>query len=138
MSLSAARVRIIKMSYRLKIDPKSRKSAKFISQLQKKIQAELVATGMTQQQVAEILGVDRSVINRRLKGSANLTARSIAEFAYAFDKNVVLEFADPDRPKMANRTVGTHNVGGQPLLKQNSPTGSVVSRKSIYIESAAS
>lgn len=87
------------MSYQIKLDPKSRKAARFISLLQKKIQKAFVATGKTQQEVATILGVDRSVINRRLTGSANLTARSIAEFAHAFDKDVYIEFVDRPRVK---------------------------------------
>jgi len=82
------------MSYRMKIDRKSLNSARFISMLQRKIQDALIASRMTQQQVAEKLEVDRSVINRRLSGKANLTARSIAEFAYAFDKVVTVEFKD--------------------------------------------
>lgn len=90
------------MSYQIKLDPKSRKAARFISQLQKKIQKVFVSTGKTQQEVATILGVDRSVINRRLTGSANLTARSIAEFAYAFDKDIYIEFIDRPRVSATN------------------------------------
>lgn len=80
----------------MRLDPKSRKSAKFISGLQKKIQKALLNSGKTQQEIASILGVDRSVVNRRLKGSANLTARSIAEFAFALDKYIKIEFVDTD------------------------------------------
>lgn len=98
------------MSYQIKLDPKSRKSARFISLLQKKIQKAFVATGKTQQEVATILGVDRSVINRRLTGSANLTARSIAEFAYAFDKDIYIEFIDRPRVKRANVAKSTDHV----------------------------
>lgn len=90
------------MSYQLKIDAKSLKAARFVARLQKKIQAALIESGMTQQQVAERLGVDRSVINRRLKGKANLTARSIAEFAYAFDKDIEIEFIDRRHDKKSN------------------------------------
>lgn len=98
------------MSYQIKLDPKSRKTARFISLLQKKIQKAFVATGKTQQEVATILGVDRSVINRRLTGSANLTARSIAEFAYAFDKDVYIEFVDHPRAKQANVAKSSDHV----------------------------
>ena len=93
-------------SYRVKIDPKSRKAALFISKLQEKIQEAFVATGMTQQEVAKILGVDRSVVNRRLTRSANLTLRSIAEFAYAFDKDIHFEFVDRGRVERSS-AVGT-------------------------------
>lgn len=112
------------MSYRLKIDPKSRKAAKFISQLQKKIQTELIASGMTQQQVADVLGVDRSVVNRRLKGGANLTARTIAEFAYVFDKEVSIDFVSPGQPDRANGQIVTSNVVN---LQEYSPSSSTVS-----------
>lgn len=90
------------MSYRLKINPKDRAAARFIARLQKVIQNALIDSGKTQQQVADILDVDRSVVNRRLKGSANLTARSIAEFAYALDKDIILELSDKRKP--ADRT----------------------------------
>lgn len=125
------------MSYRLKVDPKSRKAAKFISQLQKKIQSELIESGMSQQQVAEILGVDRSVINRRLKGSANLTARSIAEFAYVFNKEIVLDFLDADGPQRANHTVATSDVISLQEHERSTPTGSVAPRSHFNIERAA-
>lgn len=90
------------MSYQIKLNPKSRKAARFISLLQKKMQKAFVATGKTQQEVATTLGVDRSVINRRLTGSANLTARSIAEFAYALEKDIYIEFVDRPRVKLSN------------------------------------
>lgn len=98
------------MSYQIKLDPKSRKAARFISLLQKKIQKAFVATGKTQQEVATILGVDRSVINRRLTGSANLTARSLAEFAYAFDKDILIEFVDRPRVKHSNTAKSADHI----------------------------
>lgn len=98
------------MSYQMRLDPKSRKSARFISVLQKKIQRALLDSGKTQQEIASILGVDRSVVNRRLKGSANLTARSIAEFAYAFDKDIKIEFADKDPVALTNWTGSSGTV----------------------------
>jgi len=126
------------MSYQIKIDPKSRKAARFISQLQKKIQEVLAASGMTQQEVAKILGVDRSVVNRRLKGSANLTARSIAEFAYAFDKDIVVEFVDKVQAERANWTVATDNVVNIQQRPENTPTGTIDPQAKFNLESAAS
>jgi len=98
------------MSYQIKLDPKSRKAARFISLLQKKLQKAFVETGKTQQEIATILGVDRSVVNRRLTGSANLTARSIAEFAYAFDKDIQIEFVDRPRATQSNVTKSADHV----------------------------
>jgi transcriptional regulator with XRE-family HTH domain len=95
------------MSYRLKIDRRSLKAAKLISKLQTEIQKALIESGMTQQEVAERLGVDRSVINRRLKGSANLTARSISDFAYVLDRDVKLELVKNTGRASANYQIVT-------------------------------
>lgn len=104
MNRNASKIGATQMSYQMRLDPKSRKSARFISGLQKKIQKALLDSGKTQQEIASILGVDRSVVNRRLKGSANLTARSIAEFAYAFEKDIKIEFVDKDAAALTNST----------------------------------
>lgn len=126
------------MSYKIKIDPKSRKAARFISQLQKKIQKVLVASGKTQHEVAVILGVDRSVVNRRLKGSANLTARSIAEFAYAFDKDIVIDFVDKAHPDRTNWTVSPDNVVQLPRSTGQKAKGTIDPQAKFNLESATS
>lgn len=87
------------MSYQIKISSKDAKAARFISRIARLIQDELIASGMTQQDVATKIDVDRSVVNKRLKGSANLTARSIAEFAYAFDKEIDIKFVERKKSK---------------------------------------
>ncbi|MBV1927075.1 MAG: helix-turn-helix transcriptional regulator [Rhodobacteraceae bacterium] len=125
------------MSYRIKIDPKSRKAARFISQLQIKIQKALASSGKTQQEVAEILGVDRSVISRRLQGSANLTARSMAEFAYAFDKDLVVEFVDKAQTDRVNWTTASDNDIHIPKRDTVSPSGTIYPNSKYYLESAA-
>jgi plasmid maintenance system antidote protein VapI len=123
------------MSYQMKIDPKSRKAARFISRLQSRIQTALSESGMTQQQVATKIGVDRSVVNRRLLGKANLTARSIAEFAYAFDMDVDIDFKSKREPYLSNWVVpassappaigssstGVSTTGGIPTLPNSRP-----------------
>ena len=85
------------MSYRLKIDPRSRKVARAISRLQLKFQKALAASGLSQQEVAHKLSVDRSVINRRFKDNANLTVRSMVELADVLGRE--LEINLPERSK---------------------------------------
>lgn len=126
------------MSYQIKLDPKSRKAARFISLLQKKIQKAFVATGKTQQEVATILGVDRSVINRRLTGSANLTARSIAEFAHAFDKDVYIEFVDRPRVKQSNVTRSADHVLKLPGQSTGAASGTIDPTSQFNLEKIAS
>ena len=126
------------MSYQIKLDPKSRKSARFISLLQKKIQKAFVATGKSQQEVATILGVDRSVVNRRLTGSANLTARSIAEFAHAFNKDVYIEFVDRPRIKQSNTTKSVDHVLELQSKSPNGASGTISSASEFNLEKIAS
>ncbi len=120
------------MSYRMKIDRKSLNSARFISMLQRKIQDALIASGMTQQDVAEKLGVGRSVINRRLSGKANLTARSLAEFAYAFDKELIIEYRDKAENSNVNwnyvRQTSSPEIT-QPLVRSMNQVSSTTASK---------
>ena len=74
----------------------SLKTSRIISHIQRSVQEAYIKSGLTQQQVADRIGVGRSVINRRLKSKANLTERSLAEFAYAFEKDLKIEFLDPN------------------------------------------
>lgn len=93
------------MSYQLKLSRRSLKSARFISRLHSAIQKALIESGKTQQQVAQELGVDRSVVNRRLKSNANLTARSMSDFAYVLGKDIEIRLVDPVPPKGSNWAV---------------------------------
>jgi transcriptional regulator with XRE-family HTH domain len=75
------------MFFDLEIDPKESAVGRFIGSVRKSLLRiairEKELHGVTQQSVASKLGVNRSVINRILKGQANLTLRSIAEIAWA-------------------------------------------------------
>ncbi len=77
------------MSYQMRNDPRARKAGRFIHRVQKELQNAFVASGMKQQEIAEKLGVNRSVVNKRLLGEANLTLRTIADLAWAMNANIV-------------------------------------------------
>lgn len=113
-------------------------SARFISRLQKAIQTALIESGKTQQEVATLLDVDRSVINRRLKGNANLTARSIAEFAYAFDKDIEVNFVDKARADHSNIPTADNRVVDLGEARGSSTSGTARPQNTFNLESAAS
>ena len=50
---------------------------------------------LTQQQIAEAIGVNRSVINRQIMGKENLTLRSVAEIAWALGWEIVFHLRKP-------------------------------------------
>ena len=84
------------MSFQINIDPKSQKAGRFITHvidaLRRTLAEEHQRTGLTQAKIAEVLGVDKAVINRKLNGEGNLTLRTIAEQAYVMgDRDIVFE-----------------------------------------------
>lgn len=75
------------MSFELKIDPKKRAAARFIGKVRKALISAAIdekqKSGITQQVIAEAIGVNKSVVSRMLKGESNLTLRSVGELAWA-------------------------------------------------------
>jgi hypothetical protein len=103
-------------SYRIKISPKDRAVGRFINrvvkELQKAFAEEKAESKLTQQAVAERLGVGRSSVNKMLVGR-NLTLRSVGELAWALDREVVFQCKKraPERDK--NFYVGTSSDPGK-------------------------
>lgn len=137
MNRDSWKAKVTKMSYRIKLDPKSRKAARFISQLQKKLQKAFISSGKTQQEVATALGIDRSVINRRLSGSANLTARSIAELAHAINKEVQIEFVDRARHTEVNYPISEEDSVYLPQRSVEKARGNIDPNVKFNIEKTA-
>jgi plasmid maintenance system antidote protein VapI len=73
--------------YLYDIGERARRAGRFIghvrAELQKAWLLEKASRNITQQQIATVLDVDRSVINRQLMGYENLTLRSVAGLAWA-------------------------------------------------------
>lgn len=129
------------MSYELKIDPRKRAAGRFIGKVRKALISAAVdekkSSGLTQQQVASAIGVNKSVINRLLRGNANLTLRSVAEIAWAMGwdpdftlkKRVQGEKANVDTPKpilagKVTTSLNKYNVNIQPGKNITSTTAS--------------
>ena len=85
--------------YVYEIGEKARKASKFIGQvraeLRKAVVLEKKSRKISQQQIATVIGVNRSVINRQLTGFENLTLRRVAELAWALDWEIVFYLRKP-------------------------------------------
>jgi transcriptional regulator with XRE-family HTH domain len=94
------------MSYRLSIDPKNRKVSRFLGRVRREIQKafeeEKSARGLTQAEIARILGTDRSVINRQLLGTENLTLKRVGEFAWVLGRELDFSLIKPSLPTGSN------------------------------------
>lgn len=72
--------------------------------------AKLYDAGLeTQTSLAEKLGVNRSVVNRRLTGQQNMTLETVADMAWALGQCIEMEIYDPAEKKTnAPRVVSEH------------------------------
>lgn len=75
------------MSFKLTLSLKDRATGRFMSRVHRalaKVVAEAKAEkGLSQQQIAEAMGVDKSVVSRILNGESNLTLKTIGDISWA-------------------------------------------------------
>jgi plasmid maintenance system antidote protein VapI len=78
-------------SFQITISPTRRAAARFISTVRRAIQQALVEEykdrGLTQSDIARILKVHRSVINREIRGDKDLTLGRIGELSHALGRD---------------------------------------------------
>jgi hypothetical protein len=83
------------MSLVFDIGEKARKVSRFLAsihrELQRALEEEKATRKLTQQQIADDIGVNRSVINRQILGGGNLTLRRVVELAVAMGREPFFE-----------------------------------------------
>src|SRR3569832_2852442 len=88
-------------SFQITISPTRRAAARFIATVRRAIQQALVEEykdrGLTQADIARVLKVHRSVINREIRGDKDLTRGRIGELAHALGRDPT--FSLPKRKK---------------------------------------
>ena len=101
------------------IGGRSRKAGRFLglvrTQLLIALSERKAETGLTQQALAQKLGVHRSLINRRLSGEANLTLRSLADLAWALDMDIAFELRKSEQTFGQNISAETSTIGAGPM-----------------------
>jgi hypothetical protein len=82
-------------SFQISIEPNRRAAARFVGQVRRALQKALIEekkkSGTTQADIARTLGVNRSVINKELKGFKDITLGRVAELAWALGRRPVFE-----------------------------------------------
>lgn len=85
-------------SFHYNIGSRAQRAGRFIarvrSELLRVLSEKKSRNGLTQQALAERLGVDRSQINRQLSGESNLTLRTLADLAWAMDMELSFELRE--------------------------------------------
>lgn len=114
------------MSFELNVNPKDRVAGRFIAAVRRALLKaaleEKERSGVSQQSVANKLGVNRSVINRLLRGDANLTLRSVAEIAWALGRTPTFALQEAPKTPHANITATTTRTLASPAASASVAT----------------
>ncbi|WP_100382350.1 helix-turn-helix domain-containing protein [Bradyrhizobium canariense] len=71
--------------------------------------------GLTQQELARRLESRRSNINRQLSGEVEITLRSLADLAWALDREITFELRRPEDAAGQNIAPMTSTIGHKPI-----------------------
>ena len=81
------------ISYKSRITPRRRKFVRLIGDIQEELHRVLMdeheVRGITQADIARMLGKDRSFVSRKMSGRSNMTLETIAELAWALDREIL-------------------------------------------------
>ena len=92
-------------SFRIKIDPKQRASARFIGDVRLELQRMLLkqeGAGLNKAEIAKRLGIHRSAVTRRLNGTDALSLRTVAELVWAMGGEPAFHRVEPNLPVGSN------------------------------------
>ena len=114
--------------FRFDIDTRSRMAGRFIGRVRRELLKAIVEEkhgGLTQQELARRLETRRSDINRQLSGEAEITLRSLADLAWALDREVTVELRRADGAVGQNIAPTTSTIGYQPvrIIAPKTPNG---------------
>lgn len=91
------------MSFNLKLPAKDRATGRFMSRvhraLAKAVSEAKENKGLTQQQIADAMGVDKSVVSRILSGESNLTLKTIGDISWVLGLKPEVSFKVAEMPK---------------------------------------
>lgn len=86
-------------SFQITVTPNRRVAARFVNDVRRTIQRKLVEraaeSGLRQSHIARALGVHRSVINKELRGTKDMTLGRVAEFAWALGLEPRFDLVEP-------------------------------------------
>lgn len=98
-------------SFQLSLTPHRRAAARFVDKVHRCLQkAYADAPEVTQSDIANKLGVHRSVINRQLRGRKDMTVGRVAELAWAMGYEADFELLRPQVPDGCNTPLPAHGI----------------------------
>jgi hypothetical protein len=104
--------------FRFDIDARSRTAGRLIGRVRRELLraiTEQKEAGLTQQDLARRLQSGRFNVNRQLSGEAEITLRSLADLAWALDREITFELRPADSVTGQNIAPQTSTVGYSPI-----------------------
>jgi transcriptional regulator with XRE-family HTH domain len=104
--------------FRFDIDARSRTAGRLLGRIRRELLKAITEekrAGLTQQELARRLESERSNINRQLSGEAEMTLRSLADLAWALDREITFELRPISAVPGQNITPTTSTIGYQPV-----------------------
>jgi transcriptional regulator with XRE-family HTH domain len=104
--------------FRFEIDARSRTAGRLIGRVRRELLKAITEekrAGLTQQELAQRLESERSDINRQLSGEVEITLRSLADLAWALDREITIELRPADSVAGQNIAPATSTIGYQPV-----------------------
>jgi len=97
-------------SYKLRTSRRRRVFARFLGKIQHAIlqalEEEHEKRGLTRAEIARILNTDKGSITKKLNGTRNMTIETIADFAYAMDReDIQISFPDSTERSRDNNKI---------------------------------
>jgi transcriptional regulator with XRE-family HTH domain len=85
-------------SFQITLTPSKRAAGRFVSRVRRAIQRALAEEekkrGITQSDLARAIGVNRSVINREIRGHKDMTIGRVAELAWALGRKPIFDLPE--------------------------------------------
>lgn len=129
-------------SYQIAIDPHRRAAARFVGQVRRSLQKAFVEEqkkrGLSQAEIARLLKIHRSVINRELKGFKDITLGRVGELAWAMGRQPFFSIETPVQSAGTNVPKTTaQQISNAPSLPPATMTTSPIGILSVPIAIAS-
>ena len=116
---------ILMPSFQIAIEPNRRAAARFVGQVRRSLQKayfeEQQKRGLSQSEIARLLKVHRSVINRELKGFKDITLGRVAELAWALGRRPSFDLPEIDAIPQSNHPIVNAPIQVAPIPLAGTP-----------------
>lgn len=131
------------MSYKMKISKLDRATGRFKGRVHRALMKAVIAAknerGMTQSQIAELMGVDKSVVSRILNGQGNLTLKTIGDISWVLGLRPEISFVELNAGAVQHANhVPQDQVVAEELSKTSSGSNVVMVKSSQVAATSAS